>query len=71
MSDDTNDNSFDLKFIRWPDHDRLHHLVGRTKFNVGILLDVCLNRSFAIDQGDDGLPVFGRALFMHHHEVAG
>src|SRR5688572_7347486 len=45
MANDADDNPFDLKFIRWPDNNRLHHFIGGMKFNVGILLDISFDRS--------------------------
>jgi hypothetical protein len=69
MTDDAEDNAFDLKVVRWLNDDGLHGVIGRMEFYGASFAGIGLDRGFAIRQGDHGLPIPGGRLLLHHDYV--
>lgn len=71
MPNDAHDDPFDLEGIGVFDDDRLHHVVGRLELDHATLAAIGLDRRLPIHEGNDGLAVSDRRLFLDDDHVSG
>ena len=69
MTDDPDDDPFDMERVGGLDDNRQHGFIGRVEFHSSGFPSVDLDRRLAIDQRDDGLPVPGGRLLLHHNDI--